>query len=124
MPQKYFQITIVAAISPVPGMWVVPADMSLRKTNMFTSDPRQMIPVYFLFQRQQKQVRFVNGVTCCGLSPCPNEMWAFSKGHFCDLQIPSKAGTRGRQASHLELKIQGKKNSLGHASADPGLARR
>lgn len=97
MPQKYFQISIEAAVSPVPGMWVVPADMSLRKTNMFKSDPRRLITVYFPYQWQQKQARFVKGVKCCGLSPCPNEMCAFAEGHFCEIQIPSKAGTRVRQ---------------------------
>lgn len=59
-------------------MWVVPADMSLRKTNMFKSDLRQLITVYFTCQCQQKQTRFVNGKKCCGLSPNPNEMCAIS----------------------------------------------
>lgn len=85
MPQKYFQISIFAAISPVPGMWVIPADMSLKKTNMFKSDQRQMITVYFPCQWQEKQASFVKGVKFYGPSPCLNEMCAFSEGHFYDL---------------------------------------
>ena len=112
MPQKYFQISIVAAVSPVPGMWIVPADMSLRKTDMFKSDLRQLITFYFPCQWQQKQVHFVKGKKCCGLPPHSNEMCAFSKGHFCDLQIPAKAETRIKQASQPSRVQNLRKNSL------------
>lgn len=67
-----------------------------------------MIRVYFPYQWQQKQASFGNGLKCCGLSSCLNEMCAFSEGHVCDLYIPSNAGRRERQGKDSEYEIEGR----------------